>query len=60
MKEGSPMDKNYKRIDWSKRKPIEECISSGDTNGSHFDFVIDTDKNIPIISNSMEECIAVD
>lgn len=54
------MDKNYKRIDWSKRKPIEECISSGDTNGSHFDFVIDTDKNIPIISNSMEECIAVD
>lgn len=54
------MDKNYKQIDWSKRKPIEECVSFGDTNGSHFDFVIGTDENIPIISNSLEECIAVD
>lgn len=37
------MDKNYKRIDWSKRKPIEECVSSGDTTGNIFSATLSPD-----------------
>lgn len=35
--------KSYKRIDWSKRKPIEECISSGDTNRNVFSATLNPD-----------------
>ena len=51
--------KNYKRIDWSKRKPIGQCLSSGDTNRSHFDLTINIDENTPITSDNLEENIVV-
>ena len=52
--------KSYKRIDWSKRKPIEECVPFGDTNGNHFDCEIRIDENTPIISDDLKESITVD
>lgn len=35
--------KNYKRIDWSERKAIEECVSFGDTNGNVFSSTLSPD-----------------
>lgn len=38
------MDKKvYKRIDWSKRKPKEECNSSGDKNINIFSATLNSD-----------------
>lgn len=60
MKEGYSMDKNYKRIDWSKRKPIEECVYSGDTNNYHLDITIKQDNDAPIDLNSIKESLLID
>lgn len=35
--------KNYNCIDWSKHKPIEKCVSSGDTNWNVFSATLNPD-----------------